>query len=91
MGYLSLFNKKQSPRLQVASTCARELYAVNQAVKLWNLESLFVESGICIKIVQQSLKELISHVVQTPERQFYLTKLLGYDNEIIYKPGEQIK
>ena len=29
----------------------------------------------------------MSQVVQTPEQQFYLAKLLGYDYEIQYKAG----
>lgn len=30
----------------------------------------------------------MSQVVQTQEQQFYLTKLLGYDYEIIYRTGK---
>jgi hypothetical protein len=33
----------------------------------------------------------MTQVIQTPEQQFYLAKLLGYSYEIIYKPGAQNK
>ena len=36
---------------------------------------------------QQSLKELMTQVIQTPKQQYYLAKLLGYTYEIVYKPG----
>lgn len=36
----------------------------------------------------KSLKELMSQVVQTPEQQVYLSKLLGYDYSIQYKSGK---
>jgi len=31
----------------------------------------------------------MTQIVQTPEQQFYLAKLLGYSYEIVYKPGAQ--
>ncbi|MCI42873.1 hypothetical protein A2U01_0064110, partial [Trifolium medium] len=31
----------------------------------------------------------MTQIIQTPEQQFYLAKLLGYSYEIIYKPGPQ--
>jgi hypothetical protein len=31
----------------------------------------------------------MTHIIQTPEQQFYLAKLLGYSYEIVYKPGPQ--
>lgn len=31
----------------------------------------------------------MTQIIQTPEQQFYLAKLLGYSYEIIYKPGAQ--
>ena len=33
-------------------------------------------------------KELMLQVVLTPKQQYYLSKLLGYDFEIIYRPGK---
>jgi len=38
-----------------------------------------------ILIDHKSLKELMSQVIQTPEQQVYLSKLLGYDYSIQYK------
>jgi hypothetical protein len=29
----------------------------------------------------------MAQIIQTPEQQFYLAKLLGYSYEIVYKPG----
>jgi hypothetical protein len=31
----------------------------------------------------------MTQVIQTPEQQFYLAKLLGYSYDIVYKPGAQ--
>lgn len=35
---------------------------------------------------KKSLKELMSQVIQIPDQHYYLTKLLGYDYSIVYKP-----
>jgi hypothetical protein len=40
-----------------------------------------------IQTDHKSLKELLTQVIQTPEQQFYLSKLLGYHYDIQYKPG----
>jgi hypothetical protein len=36
----------------------------------------------------QSLKELLTQVVQTPEQQVYLANLMGYDYSMQYKSGK---
>lgn len=41
-----------------------------------------------IKTDHRSLKELMYQVVQTPEQQFYLAKLLGFQYEIEYRTGK---
>lgn len=41
-----------------------------------------------IQTDRRSLKELLTRVIQTPEQQIYLSKLLGHHYEIQYKPGK---
>lgn len=40
-----------------------------------------------IRSDQRSLKELLSQVVQTPDQQFYVRKLMGFKFSIEYKGG----
>ncbi|MCH99118.1 putative retroelement, partial [Trifolium medium] len=40
-----------------------------------------------IQTDHKSLKELLTQVIQTPEQQHYISKLLGYHYEIQYRPG----
>ena len=71
--------------LKKASAYVRELYAVVEAV--WKWRQYLLGSHFIIKIDHRSLKELLTQVIQTPEQQKYLTKLLGYDYTIVYKKG----
>lgn len=81
------FSKKFCPRMLQASTYVRELCAITTAVKKWR--TYLLGRKFIIYTDQRSLRELMTQVVQTPEQQFYLAKLLGYSYEIIYKPGAQ--
>ncbi|KAL4278692.1 hypothetical protein GQ457_03G025630 [Hibiscus cannabinus] len=40
------------------------------------------------KLNQKSLRELTQQTIQTPEQQRWLSKLIGYDFEIRYRPGK---
>lgn len=83
---LAFFSKKMSPKMSLASTYVRELYAITQAVAKWRhylLGRLFV-----IQTDHKSLKELMHQVIQTPEQQFYLAKLLGFQFEVLYRAGK---
>lgn len=68
-----------------ASTYVRELCAITSAVKKWR--TYLLGRKFIIHTDQRSLRELMTQVIQTPEQHFYLSKLLGYSYEIIYKPG----
>lgn len=81
------FSKKFCPRMLNASTYVRELCAITTAVKKWR--KYLLGKKFTIHTDQRSLRELMTQVVQTPEQQFYLAKLLGYSYEILYKPGTQ--
>ncbi|KAF7844337.1 Retrovirus-related Pol polyprotein [Senna tora] len=79
------YSKKLSKKLSKASAYVRELYAITQAVMKWRHDLL--GRRFTIKTDHKSLKELMHQVVQTPEQQFYLSKLLGFDFEIVYRTG----
>jgi hypothetical protein len=84
---IAFFSKKFCPKLLTASTYVRELCAITAAVKKWR--TYLLGRKFVIHTDQRSLRELMTQVIQTPEQQFYLAKLLGYSYEIVYKPGNQ--
>lgn len=65
----------------------KELYDVTEAVK--KFQQYLLGRKFVIYMDQQSLKHLLSQAIQTPEQYKRLTKLMGYDYEIIYKPGRE--
>ncbi|KAK2441152.1 hypothetical protein QL285_012481 [Trifolium repens] len=81
------YSKQFCPRLLVASTYVRELCAITSAVKKWR--TYLLGGTFTIHTDQRSLRELMTQVIQTPEQQFYLAKLLGYSYDIVYKPDAQ--
>nr|XP_029143459.1 uncharacterized protein LOC112805764 isoform X1 [Arachis hypogaea] len=84
---LSYFSKKLNPKLAMSSAYIRELYAITQAVDKWR--HYLLGRKFTVKTDHQGLKELLTQVVLTPEQQFYLHKLLGYDFDIEYQPRKQ--
>lgn len=82
---IAYFSKMFCPRLSKASTYIRELHAITSAVKRWR--QYLLGTFFTIQTDHRSLKELLTQVIQTPEQQFYLSKLLGYHYEIQYKSG----
>ncbi|KAE8702143.1 hypothetical protein F3Y22_tig00110500pilonHSYRG00129 [Hibiscus syriacus] len=85
---ISHFSKKLVPRMQVASAYVRELFALTEAVK--KFRQYLLGRNFFIFTDQRSLKYLLSQSV-TPEQHKWLTKLMGYDYEIIYKHGKENK
>jgi hypothetical protein len=68
------------------STYEKEMLAILHAVDLWHPYLL----GKCfqIKIDHRSLKYFLEQRISSPEQQKWVTKLFGYDYEIIYKKGK---
>lgn len=83
---IAYFSKVFCPKLSRASTYIRELHAITCAIKRWH--QYLLGHFFIIQTNHKSLKELLSQVIQTPEQQHYLSKLLGYHYEIQYKPGK---
>lgn len=73
---LVIFSKKLGPRRRVTSTYHKELYAIMETVQKWRQYLLGRE--FVIRSDQESLKELLQQVIQTPDQQFYARKLMGY-------------
>ena len=63
------------------------MLAILHAIDLWHPYLL----GQCfqIKIDNQSLKYFLEQCISSPEKQKWVTKLFGYDYNIIYKKGKE--
>ncbi|MCH97367.1 retrotransposon protein, partial [Trifolium medium] len=68
-----------------SSTYIRELHAITSAMKRWR--QYLLGHFFIIQTDHKSLKELLTQVIQTPEQQYYLSKLLGFHYDIQYKSG----
>lgn len=82
---IAFFSKKLGPRRRVVSTHHKELCAIVEAVQKWRQYLLGRE--FVIRSDQKSLKELLLQVVQTPDQQLYVLKLMEYKFTIEYKKG----
>jgi hypothetical protein len=84
---LAFFSKKLCPHMQMASAYDREMLAITGAVKKWR--QYLLGRHFRVYTDHKSLKNLLSQTIQTLAQQKWLTKLLGYDFEILYKPGKE--
>ncbi|WVZ16035.1 hypothetical protein V8G54_013601 [Vigna mungo] len=83
---IAFHSKPFCPKLMRSSTYVHELHAITSTVKKWR--QYLLEHSFTILTDQRSLKELMSQIIQTPEQQVYLSKLLGFDYSIQYKAGK---
>ena len=82
---IAFFSKKLSTQMCSASTYVGELFAIIEAVAKWR--HYLLGRQFIIKTNHRSLKHLMDHVIQTPKQHHYLSKLLGFNYTIVYKPG----
>lgn len=71
--------------MQCASTYDHEMFAIIEAIKKWR--QYLLGHGFRVFTNLKSLKNLMSQTIQTPAQQKWLTRLLGYDFEILYTAG----
>jgi hypothetical protein len=83
---LAFTKKKLSERNLGKPIYEKEMLSIMQAIDLWCPYLL----GQCfqIKTDHQSLKYFLEQRISSPEEQKSVTKLFGYDYEIIYKKGK---
>lgn len=66
---------------KLLNSFVRDLNAITVVVQKWRHyllgEQLIIETDQC------SSKELMNQVIQTPDEQYYLSKLVGYDYIIV--------
>ncbi|GJU89085.1 ty3-gypsy retrotransposon protein [Tanacetum coccineum] len=82
---LCYFSRKLGPRMRVAATYQKELFAIVEAVYKWR--HYLLGRHFTIRTDHRSLKELLHQVIQMPLQQKYVRKLMGFDFAIEYKPG----
>ena len=69
------------------STYPKEMLAILEAIRLWR--PYLLGRKFYIQTDQRSLNFLLEQRITTPEQQKWVAKLLGYDYEIIYRPGRE--
>jgi len=71
---IAFFSKKLSPRLQAKSAYVREMLAITEAVA--KFRHYLLGHRFVIKIDHKSLRPLMDQVLQTPEQQQWMHKLM---------------
>ncbi|GJZ65324.1 ty3-gypsy retrotransposon protein, partial [Tanacetum coccineum] len=84
---IAFFSKKLCQTMQSQSTYTKEFYAITEAVKKWR--QYLLGRRFRIYTDHHSLKHILTQTIQSPEQQKWVTKLLGYDFEVLYKPGRE--
>ena len=86
---IAFFSQKLSPKAQTKLVYERELMAVVLSVQKWR--HYLLGKKFTIISDQKALKFLLEQREVQPQFQKCLTKLLGYDFEILYQPRLQNK
>ncbi|KAK8943096.1 hypothetical protein KSP39_PZI009423 [Platanthera zijinensis] len=84
---LAYFSKALTPRTLGLSTYEKEMLAILHAVTLWR--PYLLGHHFKVRTDHQSLKHFLDQRLASPLQQKWLTKLLGYDYEIVYKQGKE--
>ncbi|KAK8924154.1 hypothetical protein KSP39_PZI019727 [Platanthera zijinensis] len=82
---IAYFSKKLSPKDQAKSTYIRELLAVTSAVSKWC--QYLIGSTFTILTDHETLHNLNTQIMTLPEQQHFLSKMLGFNYIIRYRPG----
>jgi hypothetical protein len=83
---LAFTNKQLSEQILGKSIYEKEMLVILHVVDLWR--PYLLEKHFQNKTGHQSLKYFLEQHISSPEKQKWVTKIFGYDYEIIYKKGK---
>ena len=86
---IAYYSHTLAVRDRVKPVYERELMAVVMAVQRWH--PYLLGKSFLVKTDQRSLKFLLEQRVIQPQYQKWISKLLGYSFEVVYKPGLENK
>ncbi|CAA0836889.1 Uncharacterized mitochondrial protein AtMg00860, partial [Striga hermonthica] len=84
---LAYLSKALGPACLGLSVYVKEMMAVVEAVRVWR--SYLLGRHFRIVTDQQPLKHLLEQRIVTPEQQKFVSKLMGFNFEIVYRPGRK--
>ena len=84
---IAFMNRALGITKQSWSTYAKEMLAIVQAIRTWR--PYLLGQKFYIQTDQRSLKYLMEQCKVTSEQQKWVSKLLGYDYDITYKPERE--
>jgi hypothetical protein len=84
---LAFTSKQISERHLCQSIYEKEMLSIMHVVDLWR--PYLLGQRFQIKTDHQSLKYFLEHRISSPKQQKWVTKLFGYDYEIIYNKGKE--
>jgi hypothetical protein len=82
---IAFLSKALGPSKRAWAIYAKEMLAVTEAIKTWR--PYLLGRKFQIQTDQKSLKFLLEQRIITPEQQKWVSKLIGYDYDIVYRSG----